>query len=203
MSNDDVQNENDNNMLHESIEDGNSDKNSSEERINTIISEINELINEMKNSQEIGHGIAQSQSLTSSQGTNSNQEENHGEAPAQSQAPADISAIIVQTAETLTALNTIKTELCKLPLDFCEKVYIENCIAPLEVAMELLSRTSYDLSTSVNILTTSPIVQRKKGELKDTIHTIYSINELVEDLYDVLKKRFKRITKENDCCTFP
>lgn len=196
MSNDDVQNEKKNNKQHESIEEGNSDKNSSEERINTIISEINELINEMKNSQEIGHGIAQSQSLTS------NQEENHGEAQAQSQAPADISAIIVKTAETLAALNTIKTELCKLPLDFCEKVYIENCIAPLEVVMELLARTGYDLSTSVNILTTSPIVQRKKGELKDTIHTIYRINEQVEDLYDVLKKRFKRIIDEDNCCNF-
>ena len=122
--------------------------------------------------------------------------------PPPTQSNAALNAALAQAAQTLTTIDTIKTELCRLPLDFCEREYIANCITPLETAMEFVSRTGFELATSVSVLTTSPIVPRKKGKLKDTIHTIYRMNEEVEDLFEVLKPRLRRLTEEDNCCIF-
>lgn len=114
-----------------------------------------------------------------------------------------LKATIFQIDQTLVAINSIKTELCRLPLDFCEREYITNCVIPLETSMEFVSRASYELATSASILTTSPIVPRKKEKLKDTLHTVYSMNEEVEELYHVLKKRLEKLTRGDNCCNFP
>lgn len=90
---------------------------------------------------------------------------------------------------TILAVDSIKEELCKVPLSPCEKQYFENSISPLLLTIDSLSRVSLDLSTSVSLLTTSPIVPRKKSKLKDTIHLIYDINDQCENIYNVLKKR--------------
>lgn len=100
-----------------------------------------------------------------------------------------ISTTIGKTDKTLITINSIKEELCKLPLDPCELQYFNNSVSPLLQTIDSLSRVSFDLSTSVAILTTSPIVPRKKSKLKDTIHLLYNINEECEDIYKVLKKR--------------
>ncbi|MBZ9685908.1 hypothetical protein G9F72_006070 [Clostridium estertheticum] len=218
MSGDDVLNKNDNNTLKGISEEGNSNEKTREQRINTIISDLNDLINDIRNSRQISDAVVQSQSLNLNQGPTASQTITDSETPTQSQstpigqgstqsqapsATANVTTTITQTAQTLVALNSIKTELCRLPLDFCEREYIANCVIPLETAMEFISRTGFELATSVSILTTSPIVPRKKGKLKDTIHTIYSINEEVEDIYKVLRKRLKKLTQEDNCCTFP
>lgn len=189
-----------------------------EEKINKIISELNDLINDIRNSRQISDVMIQSQALNLNQGTIQSQAIPNGEMPTQSESTStgqggaqvqaynaavtatNVNTTILQTAQTLTALNSIKTELCRLPLDFCEREYIANCITPLETAMEFISRTGFELATSVSILTTSPIVPRKKGKLRDTIHTIYSINEEVEDIYKVLKNRLTKITDQDNCC---
>jgi len=186
MSNDDVSKAKDNNVSKEISEAGNIIEKSTEERINAIIRELNDLIKDIANSRQINQAVTQSQALN----------------PAQSQVPktndisANVNTTLIQTAQTLAALNSIKSDLCRLPLDFCEREYISNCVTPLVTAMEFLARTGFDLATSVSILTSSPIVPRKKGKLKDTIHTVYSINEDVEDIYKILKKRFKTLTWE-------
>lgn len=100
----------------------------------------------------------------------------------------------VQAAETLEALNLIKDDLCGLPQVLYQKEFITDNITPLLATIELLSRTGLNLSTSVSVLTNSTIVPRKKGKIKDTIHTIYSINEECEDLYKVLKEWLKLLT---------
>lgn len=215
MSDDDARNEKNNNKLQGISEKGNSNEKLREERINTIIGELNDLINDITNSRQISDVVLQSQALNLSQGTPTSQGITFGETPIQSQgtptatqAPetagtaVNVNTTITQTAQTLAALDTIKTELCRLPLDFCEREYIANCVTPLETAMEFISRTGFELATSVSILTTSPIVPRKKGKLKDTIHTIYRMNEEVEDIFDVLKGRLKKLTQEDNCCTF-
>jgi len=184
-----------------------SDDKAIKDQINKIINELIDLINDIRNSREINQAVDQSEKLNSSRTATQKQMINQGQALSISQpsetTDINVNATIIQTAQTLAALNSIKADLCRLPLDFCEKEYIANCIIPLMTATELLSRTSFDLSTSVSILTTSPIVPRKKGKLKDTIHTIYSINDECEELYDILKKRFKKLTKNNGCCIFP
>lgn len=198
---DDALNAKDNNIPQEIKEKDNSDEKSREERINAIISELNDLINDIRNSSQIdipSQAVNPSQEATPSQGITS------GEMPIQSQASnttnVTVNAALIQTAQTLTAIDTIKTELCRLPLDLCEREYIANCVTPLETAMEFVSRAGFELATSVSILTTSPIVPRKKGKLKDTIHTIYSMNEEVEDIYNVLKHRLKKLVQEDNCC---
>ncbi|MEW9096118.1 MAG: hypothetical protein AB2417_13645 [Clostridiaceae bacterium] len=102
-----------------------------------------------------------------------------------------INDTINQTADTLKNINSIKDELCKLPLDPCESEYISNSVFPLVNILYLISTTSLNLSNSVNILTTSSIVHPKRSELKDTISLIYDINEECEDLFKVIKKRLK------------
>ncbi len=102
-----------------------------------------------------------------------------------------ISSTIDKSADTLKNINSIKDELCKLPLDTCENQYITNNVFPLVNILYLLSTTSLNLSTSVNYLTVSSIVHPKKSELKDTIHLIYKINDECDDLYDLVKKKLK------------
>lgn len=116
----------------------------------------------------------------------------------------DVTTAINNIDAMFTSINSIKTELCRLPLNFCERKYIENCVNPILTVLFFLTLTSYDLSLSVSILTSSPIVPRKKSKLKDTIHLIYNINEECEDLYKILKKRLKPIIQEHgNCCKFP
>lgn len=141
-----------------------------DEQINKIFTELNELIKDIRDSEQIDQAVVQNQ-------------------------PQE--AAIIQTAQILAALNSIKSDLCRLPMDFCEKEYIADYITPLLTTLDFLSTTGLNLSTSVNILTNSPIVPRKKGKLKDTIHTIYSMNEKCEEIYEILKKRLDPIIQED------
>lgn len=94
---------------------------------------------------------------------------------------------------TLRDINSLKDELCKLPLDPCEKDYIDNSIFPLLNTMYLISTVSINLSTSVNILTLSSIEHPKRSKLKDTINLVYDINEECECIYKVIKRRLKAL----------
>lgn len=102
---------------------------------------------------------------------------------------------ISQASDTLKNINTIKDELCKLPLDPCENEYIINSVLPLTNILYMISTASVNLSNSANILTNSPIVHAKKSEIKDTIDLIYNINEECEDLFKVIKKRLNVLLK--------
>ena len=102
---------------------------------------------------------------------------------------------ISQASDTLKNINSIKDELCKLPLDPCESEYILNSVFPLTNTLYLLSTTAVNLSNSANILTLSPIVHAKKSEIKDIIDLVYNINEECEDLFKVIKKRLKVLLK--------
>ncbi|MBZ9685907.1 hypothetical protein G9F72_006065 [Clostridium estertheticum] len=112
----------------------------------------------------------------------------------------EVTAAINNTDALLTAINSIKTELCRLPLNFCEREYIENCVNPILIALFFLSFTSYELAFTVSILSSSPIVPPKKSKLKKTIRIIYNINEECEELYKLLKKRLEPLIQDNINC---
>jgi len=102
---------------------------------------------------------------------------------------------INQTSNTLKNVNSIKDELCKLPLDPCESEYILNSVFPLTNTLYLLSTTAVNLSNSANILTLSPIVHAKKSEVKNILDLVYDIDEECEELFKVIKKRLKVLLK--------
>jgi hypothetical protein len=104
-------------------------------------------------------------------------------------------AAISQTSDTLTNINTIKDELCKLPLNPCESEYILNSVFPLVNTVYLLSTSAVNLANSANILTLSPIVHSKKSEVKKILDLVYDMDEECEDLFKVIKKRLKVLTK--------
>lgn len=105
-----------------------------------------------------------------------------------SQTPSDL---ISQSSDLLKNINTIKDELCKLPLNPCESEYITSYIFPIVNTLYLLATSSSNLSNSVNILTNSPIVKPKRSKLKSVLHTIYDMNDTCEDLYEIVKERIK------------
>lgn len=107
-----------------------------------------------------------------------------------------INDTINQTADTLKNINSIKAELCKLPLNPCESEYINNSVFPLVNTLYLISTASLNLSTSVNILTASSIVHPKRSELKDIISLIYHINEECEELFKIIKKRLNIVLND-------
>lgn len=109
---------------------------------------------------------------------------------ATTQTPSDL---ISQSSDLLKNINTIKDELCKLPLNPCESEYINAYIFPIVNTLYLLSTSSVNLSTSVNVLTNSPIVKPKRSKLKSAIHTIYDMNDTCEDLYEIIKERIKNL----------
>lgn len=100
-----------------------------------------------------------------------------------------MSFTISKSADTLTNINIIKDELCKLPLDTCEREFITNNVTPLLTVLTQLSQISVNLATSAYYLTLSPIVHQKHSEIKDTIHLVYNINDKCDDVYNVVKKR--------------
>ena len=102
---------------------------------------------------------------------------------------------ISQTSNTLKNVNSIKDELCKLPLDPCENEYILNSVFPLTNTLYLLSTAAVNLANSANILTLSPIVHAKKSEVKNILDLVYDIDEECKDLFKVVKKRLKVLAK--------
>ena len=107
--------------------------------------------------------------------------------------PLEVSSTFIQSSDTIKNINVIKDELCKLALNPCELNYINNSVNPLLNVLYQLSTTSYNLASTANLLTLSPIVHAKRHEIKETIDLTYKINEKCEDIYDELKKRLNVI----------
>ena len=111
-------------------------------------------------------------------------------------APVNTNTTITQTSDILKNINSIKEELCKLPLDPCELEYITIRVNPLMSIINQLSNASSNLAVSVNYLQTSPVVHPKKSELKNTIHLMYDLNEECEDVFKELKRRINKVLKD-------
>lgn len=99
---------------------------------------------------------------------------------------------IQDATNIITNINVIKDELCKLPLDPCEKEIFENNLVPMLDLLNYLSTISVNLANSANTLTNSTIVFRKKSEIKDTIDLVYDINKKCEKVYEILEKRIDK-----------
>lgn len=109
----------------------------------------------------------------------------------------DIIKTIDNVDEILIALNSIKSELCRLPLSFCEREYVENYVNPILMVLFFLAFVSYEQSLTVSILTFSPIVPPKKSKLHNSLDLVYRINDECESLFKVLKNRLKPLIQVN------
>lgn len=145
-----------------------------------------------------GQGTSSNTDTTNSQGSSTTSTSTQSSALTTSNTTDTIDQDIVNAATTLKSINTIKEELCKLPLDLCERQFFDNRVLPLLTTINFLSSTSDSLMASVNTLTTSPIVPRKKGKLKDTINLVYDMNSKCKDIYKELEDRIDMMLKE-DC----
>jgi len=103
-----------------------------------------------------------------------------------------LSESIQDATDILTNINIIKDELCKLPLDPCEKEIYENNLFPMLNLLYYLSNVSVNLANSANTLTNSTVVFRKKSEIKDTINLVYDINKKCEKVYEILENRIDK-----------
>lgn len=112
------------------------------------------------------------------------------------QTDLSVNPTISKTANTISAINAIKDELCKLPLDTCESQFINTNITPLLTVLTQLAAVSISLSTSTYYLTLSPIKHAKKSDIKDTIDLVYNINDECEDVYHVVKKRINTVLRK-------
>lgn len=119
-------------------------------------------------------------------------------APTQEDLTEQLHDELVKANESLIAINSIKNELCRLPLDFCQREYFNNEVNPLLSVIFNLAIIGSNFAGSVSTLTTSPIVPRKKGKLKSTINLIYDINSKCKDVYKELEKRIDIMLGE-DC----
>lgn len=119
-----------------------------------------------------------------------------------SQTPTTTEPTLTQTLQSIiyriTQVNTLKEELCQLPLNPCEKDYINNNIIPMLDVLVRLSGVGLNFSVSINNLTTSPIVPRKKSKLKEVINATYSLNEQSVRLYKIVKKRINDLLECSD-----
>lgn len=91
----------------------------------------------------------------------------------------------------LQTINTLREELIKLELNPEGRLYFNNDIAPLLTVLYQLASTSVDLSTSVNILSSSYLVKPNKSKLKDTFKLVYDINEQCDDVYRLLAEKIE------------
>lgn len=108
---------------------------------------------------------------------------------------SDINSCINTPLSAINNINSLKNALCELPLDPCEQKFISTNITPLLGVADLLGRLAYNLAYSTNVLTNSPIVKPKRHKLKETINTVYNINEQCQDIYDVIEERVDAVLK--------
>lgn len=152
---------------------GNAPSEKTEEYIKNI--DLRSLISDIENSIKIKESILEKE-ISKIQGT---------EIP--------ISKTITETGETLLSINLIKNELCKLPLNPCEREYFDNSVNPLLVTFYELAAASNQLASSADVLTNSNMVFRKKSKIKDTLDLVYDINKKAEEVYEVLSKRIDKL----------
>lgn len=104
-----------------------------------------------------------------------------------------VSESLGKTNDILLDINSIRTEICKLTLNPCQREYLNNSVLPLLTVLDFLSRSANNLASSVNYLSGSCITFRKESNLKDTLHTVYEINKQCDDVYKELKRRVDKL----------
>ncbi|WP_125153588.1 hypothetical protein [Clostridium rectalis] len=101
----------------------------------------------------------------------------------------DIDEALNKAYTKIQTLNLLRDELIRLEINPKGRIYFDNNIFPLLTTLYQLSSTSVSLANSINVLSTSYLVNPKDSKLKDTIKLIYNINKECDDIYCVLKRK--------------
>lgn len=100
----------------------------------------------------------------------------------------DLETIMNKTNETLILIDSIKTQICRLPLNPCPREYFNLYIFPLLTTLDMLSRSSYNLGTSSALISDSKTLCVNTLELQKNLNLIYCINRKCAELYCALEK---------------
>ncbi|SHI64176.1 hypothetical protein SAMN02745163_00545 [Clostridium cavendishii DSM 21758] len=162
---------------------------------------IEKLLQDIQNSIKLNKTLVQNNLNTNSNSKSKKNTTNTDATASNTDTTASptISESLAKTLVTLTTINGIKDQVCLLPLDFCMRNYFNNCVLPLVSTLDFISRTSFNLSASVGVLTNSPIVPVKRSQVKDTIELIYCINAQCEDVYRIACKRIEILLEYARC----
>lgn len=100
----------------------------------------------------------------------------------------DLETIMNKTNETLILIDSIKTQICRLPLNPCPREYFNLYVFPLLTTLDMLSRSSYNLGTSSALISDSKTLCVNTLELQKNLNLIYCINRKCAELYCALEK---------------
>lgn len=103
---------------------------------------------------------------------------------------------ITRTAAALTGVNVIKQQICRLPLDLCQRAYFDENVAFLLSIIDSLSLSAYNLMATANYLSLAAAASRKESNIRDIICTSYEMDKQCIEVYEVLRKRIKILLKE-------
>jgi len=101
----------------------------------------------------------------------------------------DITKELTELLAQVTTLNGLKNQLNELPFNTFEKIYVENCIAPLLTVFYQLSIAAASFKDTSQSLSLSTTTRRKTHKIKKYEKTSYDIMDQITCLYNLLEPR--------------
>jgi len=101
----------------------------------------------------------------------------------------DINKELTELLAQVTTLNGLKNQLNELPFNTFEKIYVENCIAPLLSVLYQLSIAAASFKDTSQSLSASTTTRRKTHKIKKYEKTTYDMMDQINCLYDLLEPK--------------
>lgn len=109
----------------------------------------------------------------------------------------DLESVMNKTNDILILIDSLKTEICRLPLNPCQKEYYTLYVLPLLSTLDMLSRSSYNLGTSSALISDSKTLCVNTLELQKNLDLIYCINRKCAEVYCSVVKNIDVLICEN------
>lgn len=147
--------------------------------------DIDKIIKDLQYYEKLKEAIIDMQKINETSNTYSNSEISSSDPNCSCD---DLETIMNKTNETLILIDSIKTQICRLPLNPCPREYFNLYIFPLLTTLDMLSRSSYNLGTSSALISDSKTLCVNTLELQKNLNLIYCINRKCAELYCALEK---------------
>lgn len=101
----------------------------------------------------------------------------------------DLNKELTELLAQVTTLNGLKNQINELPFNTFEKIYVENCIAPLLSVFYQLSIAAASFKDTAQSLSLSTTTRRKTHKIKKYEKTTYEIMDQITCLYNLLEPK--------------